>query len=230
MAVSPVCALSVQDPKLGAPGVPRDRAHRERALNDGPEGDHRRCGARQCQHLACGTVPRAAQLGPQDRLPAAHSSPPPAPPPRRPCSYCRGCTRTQTTAPHRLPRSIGHAELAHGGAVHVVVEGHGADAHASVGARGAVVGEREEVALHPRIGRLGVDVGPRSTHTSRRAGVRGPRLALLLSECMSCRAAARQPAGASGDAAAEVEIRGRDAIGCDAHDAAVKLGEEERAV
>eukprot|EP00964_Phaeocystis_antarctica_P020636 scaffold11421_cov67-Phaeocystis_antarctica.AAC.2 len=63
MAVQPVCAASVQNPPLGAPGVPRDRAHRELALDDGPEGDHRRCGARQCQHLARGTVPRAAQLG-----------------------------------------------------------------------------------------------------------------------------------------------------------------------
>eukprot|EP00964_Phaeocystis_antarctica_P016077 scaffold8898_cov64-Phaeocystis_antarctica.AAC.3 len=63
MAVHPVCAASVQNPPLGAPGVPRDRAHRELALNDGPEGDHRRCGARQCQHLARGTVSLAAQLG-----------------------------------------------------------------------------------------------------------------------------------------------------------------------
>eukprot|EP00964_Phaeocystis_antarctica_P000334 scaffold176_cov103-Phaeocystis_antarctica.AAC.1 len=47
----------------GVHGVPRDRAHRELALNDGPEGDHRRCGAGQCQHLARGTVPRAPQLG-----------------------------------------------------------------------------------------------------------------------------------------------------------------------
>eukprot|EP00964_Phaeocystis_antarctica_P111184 scaffold75493_cov64-Phaeocystis_antarctica.AAC.1 len=62
MAVQPVC-VSVQDPLLGAPGVPRDRAHRELALDDGPEGDHRQCGARQCQHLARGTVPRAARLG-----------------------------------------------------------------------------------------------------------------------------------------------------------------------
>eukprot|EP00964_Phaeocystis_antarctica_P058421 scaffold34653_cov76-Phaeocystis_antarctica.AAC.3 len=51
VAVHPVC-VSGQNPLLGAPGVPRDRAHRELALNDGPEGDHRRCGARQCQHLA----------------------------------------------------------------------------------------------------------------------------------------------------------------------------------
>eukprot|EP00964_Phaeocystis_antarctica_P018722 scaffold10332_cov69-Phaeocystis_antarctica.AAC.1 len=63
MAVQPVCAASLQNPPLCAPGVPRDRAHRELALNDGTEGDHRRCGARQCQHLAYGTVPRAARLG-----------------------------------------------------------------------------------------------------------------------------------------------------------------------
>eukprot|EP00964_Phaeocystis_antarctica_P112876 scaffold76994_cov66-Phaeocystis_antarctica.AAC.2 len=56
-------SFSLQDHIFGAPGVPRDRAHRERALNDGPEGDHRRCGARQCQHLARGTVSRAARLG-----------------------------------------------------------------------------------------------------------------------------------------------------------------------
>eukprot|EP00964_Phaeocystis_antarctica_P002285 scaffold1190_cov65-Phaeocystis_antarctica.AAC.4 len=63
MAVQPGKAVSVQDPPLDAAGVPRDRAHRERALDDGSEGDHRRCGARQCQHLACGTVSLAAQLG-----------------------------------------------------------------------------------------------------------------------------------------------------------------------
>eukprot|EP00964_Phaeocystis_antarctica_P023809 scaffold13320_cov90-Phaeocystis_antarctica.AAC.1 len=69
MAVEPVCAqtsanaATVQNPPLGAPGVPSDRADRELALNDGPEGDHRRCGARQCQHRARGTVPRAARLG-----------------------------------------------------------------------------------------------------------------------------------------------------------------------
>eukprot|EP00964_Phaeocystis_antarctica_P087024 scaffold55151_cov64-Phaeocystis_antarctica.AAC.1 len=62
VAVQPVCVCR-QDRPLGVPGVPRDRAHGELALNDGPEGDHRRCGARQCQHLACGTVSRAAQLG-----------------------------------------------------------------------------------------------------------------------------------------------------------------------
>eukprot|EP00964_Phaeocystis_antarctica_P074254 scaffold45614_cov69-Phaeocystis_antarctica.AAC.2 len=62
MAMQPV-SVSLQDQPLGAPGVPRDRAHRELALNDVPEGDHRRCGASQCQHLARGTVPRAARLG-----------------------------------------------------------------------------------------------------------------------------------------------------------------------
>eukprot|EP00964_Phaeocystis_antarctica_P161582 scaffold133449_cov59-Phaeocystis_antarctica.AAC.1 len=77
-------------------------------------------------------------------------------------------------AHHRLPRSIGHAEhpprsvnhaeLAHGEPVHVVVEGHGVNAHVNIGARGAVVGESEQVALRPRRGRLGVEVGPRSTH------------------------------------------------------------------
>eukprot|EP00964_Phaeocystis_antarctica_P139494 scaffold104276_cov75-Phaeocystis_antarctica.AAC.9 len=46
-------------------------------------------------------------------------------------------------APHRLPCSVGQAELAHVGAVHVVVKGHCADALAIGGARGAVVGERE---------------------------------------------------------------------------------------
>ena len=46
-------------------------------------------------------------------------------------------------APHLLPRSVGQTELAHVGPVHVVVEGHGADALANGGAHGAVVGERE---------------------------------------------------------------------------------------
>eukprot|EP00964_Phaeocystis_antarctica_P079611 scaffold49607_cov65-Phaeocystis_antarctica.AAC.1 len=73
-------------------------------------------------------------------------------------------------APHRLPRGVGQAELAHGGAIHVVVEDHGADAQTNVGARGAIVGEREEVALHPRRGRLGVEVGPTRAEVSTHAG------------------------------------------------------------
>eukprot|EP00964_Phaeocystis_antarctica_P034932 scaffold19910_cov70-Phaeocystis_antarctica.AAC.7 len=73
-------------------------------------------------------------------------------------------------APHRLPCSVDQAELAHVGAVHVVVEGHGADALANGGARGAVVGEREEVTLQSRRGRLRIVVGSRPTHAGRGAG------------------------------------------------------------
>merc|ERR1719424_1436400 len=62
MAVQPVLGASVQNPTLGTPGVPRDRAHRELALDDGPEGDRRRRVAGECEHLARGTVPRAARL------------------------------------------------------------------------------------------------------------------------------------------------------------------------
>ena len=46
----------------------------------------------------------------------------------------------------------------------MVVEGDGADAQANAGARGAVVGEPEEVARHPRVARLGVKVGARRIH------------------------------------------------------------------
>ena len=42
MAVQPVCAVSVQNPLLADPGVPRNRAHCELALDDGPKGDLRR--------------------------------------------------------------------------------------------------------------------------------------------------------------------------------------------
>tara|TARA_B110001469_G_scaffold109119_1_gene110107 strand:+ start:6671 stop:6853 length:183 start_codon:yes stop_codon:yes gene_type:complete len=49
-------------------------------------------------------------------------------------------------APHRLSRGIGEAELAYVVAVHVEVEGHGADALANVGAHRAIVGEREDFA------------------------------------------------------------------------------------
>eukprot|EP00964_Phaeocystis_antarctica_P099257 scaffold65110_cov59-Phaeocystis_antarctica.AAC.2 len=112
-------------------------------------------------------------------------------------------------APRHLPRSVGHAELAHSGAVHVVVEGHGADAHAKGRAHGTVVGEREEFARVPT-GRLGVDVGPRSTHASRGAGARGRRPALPHGKCTCCRfAATRQPAKASGDTVAEIKGRYR---------------------
>eukprot|EP00964_Phaeocystis_antarctica_P096450 scaffold62727_cov62-Phaeocystis_antarctica.AAC.1 len=82
---------------------------------------------------------------------------------RRRVDVDRGClprvALVASQAPHRLPRSVGHAELAHGVAVHVVVEDHGADAQANVGASGAVVGESEELAHEPT-GRLGVEVGP----------------------------------------------------------------------
>eukprot|EP00964_Phaeocystis_antarctica_P047742 scaffold27645_cov59-Phaeocystis_antarctica.AAC.1 len=55
---------------------------------------------------------------------------------RRRIDVDRGClprvALVAAQAPHHLPRSVGHAELAHSGAVHVVVKGHGADAHTSV--------------------------------------------------------------------------------------------------
>eukprot|EP00964_Phaeocystis_antarctica_P018886 scaffold10406_cov68-Phaeocystis_antarctica.AAC.3 len=94
-------------------------------------------------------------------------SPPPAPRPRLLPNRCRGCTRSvpcvalvAAQAPHRPPRSVGQTELAHVVAVHVVVEGHCADALANGGARGAVVGEREEVTLQSRRGRLRDGVVP----------------------------------------------------------------------
>merc|ERR1719424_106459 len=62
MAVQPVLGAALQNPGLRAPGVPRDRAQGELALDDGPEGDRRRRGAGECEHLARGTVPRAARL------------------------------------------------------------------------------------------------------------------------------------------------------------------------
>eukprot|EP00964_Phaeocystis_antarctica_P089319 scaffold56965_cov69-Phaeocystis_antarctica.AAC.1 len=67
---------------------------------------------------------------------------------RRRVHVDRGClprvALVAAQAPHHHPHSVGHAELAHRGSVHVVVEGHGADVQASVGARGAVVGESEQ--------------------------------------------------------------------------------------
>eukprot|EP00964_Phaeocystis_antarctica_P098096 scaffold64141_cov68-Phaeocystis_antarctica.AAC.3 len=83
-------------------------------------------------------------------------------------------------APHRLSRSVGHAELADSGAVHVVVEGNGADL-TNAGARGAVVGELEEVALGPTR-YLSVEVGSRPFNTSRGAGIAGRRRTFSLSE------------------------------------------------
>ena len=67
-------------------------------------------------------------------------------------------------APHHLSCSIGNAELAHVGAVHVVVEVYAADALADVGTCRAVVGERGEVVRRSLAGvsaaRLGVHVVP----------------------------------------------------------------------
>eukprot|EP00964_Phaeocystis_antarctica_P011137 scaffold6125_cov69-Phaeocystis_antarctica.AAC.1 len=108
-------------------------------------------------------------------------------------------------APHRLPRSVGHAKLAHFAAVHVVVEGHGTDDLANGGARGAVVGEREEFALRSTA-HLGVEVGPRPVNTGRGAGARGRRPVICLCESIWRVAATIRPAGARG--AAEVECCG----------------------
>eukprot|EP00964_Phaeocystis_antarctica_P029673 scaffold16730_cov66-Phaeocystis_antarctica.AAC.4 len=137
-----------------------------------------------------------------------HSSPPPAPPPRLLCRNCHACTRRQTTASRRRPWLLATScPGCHSGSTPPPPQqGHAADAHANGGARGAVVGEREEVARGPT-GRLGVDVGPRSTHASRGAGARGRRSAQIHGECIrrSCRVAAtRRPAKPS-DAAAEVK-------------------------
>eukprot|EP00964_Phaeocystis_antarctica_P030062 scaffold16939_cov71-Phaeocystis_antarctica.AAC.5 len=79
----------------------------------------------------------------------------------------------------------------------------------SRGARPSWLRQREELARGPT-GRLGVEVGPRSTHASRGAGVRGWRPALSLGESRpGFTAATRRPAKASGDAAAEIKGRCR---------------------
>eukprot|EP00964_Phaeocystis_antarctica_P048831 scaffold28282_cov74-Phaeocystis_antarctica.AAC.1 len=109
--------------------------------------------------------------------------------------------------PHRLSSSVGHAELAHGRAVHVVVEGHGADALAHGGAYGAVVGEREEVGLISTA-RLGVEVGSRPINSGRGAGVTGWRPTVCLCEGIWRVAATIRPAGGA-CGAAEVEGCGR---------------------
>eukprot|EP00964_Phaeocystis_antarctica_P004633 scaffold2497_cov62-Phaeocystis_antarctica.AAC.1 len=101
--------------------------------------------------------------------------------------------------------AVGEAELAHVGTVHVVVEGHGADALANGGANGSVVGEREEFALKS-IARLGVEVGSRPTDTGRGAGVTGWRPAIFLCEGIRWVAATIRPAGARG--AAELKACG----------------------
>eukprot|EP00964_Phaeocystis_antarctica_P138874 scaffold103534_cov74-Phaeocystis_antarctica.AAC.4 len=110
----------------------------------------------------------------------------------RPATRCPG-RRSGSTPPPPQP-------------VHVVVEYHGADALANGGARGAVVGEREEFAL-TSTARLGVEVEPRPVNTCRGAGVTGWRPVVCLCEGIFWVAAAIRPAGACG--AAEVKGCGR---------------------
>eukprot|EP00964_Phaeocystis_antarctica_P030640 scaffold17321_cov70-Phaeocystis_antarctica.AAC.1 len=113
---------------------------------------------------------------------------------------------TAVPAPHRLSRSVGQAELAHVAAVHVVVEGHGADPLANGGAHGSVVGEREEIA-QTSTARLGVEEGSRPVNTGCGAGATGRRPAICLCEGIWRVAATIRPAGAR--CAAEVEGCGR---------------------
>eukprot|EP00964_Phaeocystis_antarctica_P080731 scaffold50438_cov57-Phaeocystis_antarctica.AAC.2 len=168
----------------------------------------RRPRTRSCRQLSGGSrAAWAAWLAAMVALP--RSLPPPAQSPRRPKHPdAHGVPRVALVAaqaPHRLPRSVKHAELAHVGAVHVVVEGHGADALANGRTHGAVVGEREQVSLLSGV-RLGVEVGPRPTDTGRGAGTTGRRRTFSLSECISQArtvAATIRPAGAR--VAAEVE-------------------------